>query len=602
MSEGSAGSVQKTSLSSIENITAHILIFQGEIAKVLASTSVFDTFQASSPVVHGLIDSVRAFNDTKGDFKTTDAKIAVVPFTKALANVLDRICQQILHVLLPCAEVIKEASAPFSDSVNEKMRIVNFISGRICRFSSLFASSSPGLDIMSSPRSSQAIGACVTLGKPAGFPQPTAALPASGALRQMATSPVRDKKKGVSLAHSINSRTAQQTIASFQKAFKPYEEDATIAKSERGPASSHGVVLTAGYTVEIGSEGLVSPPRPIMISDPAHFDQEYTRFFFGYDHWNFVGSDPRLGPCVLSMIINKRVHIPAKSVENIILRCFIRTKAGEKLLSCSTETRKKDGEFGSAEALRAFKKQYVEYSTIPLELVERGDLELNLCDYEEKFHTTKFKFGILFATGNQGGVEDEMYGNENGDMLFDEFLGLLGTKVCLRGWNKFRGGLDTSGDATGLYSIYTDWRGFEIMFHVSTLLPFSSVNPQQVERKRHLGNDIVVLVFHTGKGEFNPSCFRSHFNHVFIIVRPVTSSSGEVHYTVTCLLRGDVQLFPPQFPRDYQFNQDEFFREFILSKLMNAELASLKSAQFAQRLAGVRRDMLTEIVDKMKPK
>ena len=33
---------------------------------------------------------------------------------------------------------------------------------------------------------------------------------------------------------------------------------------------------------------------------------------------------------------------------------------------------------------------------------------------------------------------------------------------------------------------------------------------------------------------------------------------------------------------------------------MNAELAALKSAQFAQRLAGVRRDMLTEIVDKMK--
>jgi len=233
-----------------------------------------------------------------------------------------------------------------------------------------------------------------------------------------------------------------------------------------------------------------------------------------------------------------------------------------------------------------------------LELVERGDLELSLCDYEEKFHTSKFKFGILFATGSQGAVEDDMYCNEKGDALFDQFLNILGTVVTLRGWDKYRGGLDTSGDATGTHGLYTDWRGFEIMFHVSTLLPFSHTNSQQVERKRHLGNDIVVLVFHTGKGELNPSCFRSHFNHVFIVVRPIVTPE-EVRYTVSVILRGDVQLFPPNFPRDFQFSPDEFFREFILTKLMNAELASLKSAQFAQRLAGVRRDMLQEIVEKM---
>lgn len=34
---------------------------------------------------------------------------------------------------------------------------------------------------------------------------------------------------------------------------------------------------------------------------------------------------------------------------------------------------------------------------------------------------------------------------------------------------------------TGQYSVYTLYEGHEIMFHVSTLLPFSRDNRQQVE-------------------------------------------------------------------------------------------------------------------------
>ena len=47
----------------------------------------------------------------------------------------------------------------------------------------------------------------------------------------------------------------------------------------------------------------------------------------------------------------------------------------------------------------------------------------------------------------------------------------------------------------GLYSVYTYWRGIEIMFHVSTLLPYEKNDPQKLQRKRHVGNDIVCVVF-----------------------------------------------------------------------------------------------------------
>lgn len=78
---------------------------------------------------------------------------------------------------------------------------------------------------------------------------------------------------------------------------------------------------------------------------------------------------------------------------------------------------------------------------------------------------------------------------------------------------------------TGKYSIYTLYEGHEIMFHVSTLLPYSRDNKQQVERKRHIGNDIVNIVFidtdstmeqeaHT---HFNPTCIKSQFTRILFL-------------------------------------------------------------------------------------
>lgn len=124
--------------------------------------------------------------------------------------------------------------------------------------------------------------------------------------------------------------------------------------------------------------------------------------------------------------------------------------------------------------------------------------------------------------------------------MFEEFLQLLGDKVRLRGFDKYKGGLgkeilhifsifflafivffsDTVHDLTGLYSVYTNWRNIEIMFHVSTQLPYEKHDPQKLQRKRHIGNDIVCVVFlEADNTAFSPSCIKSHFLHTFIVVR-----------------------------------------------------------------------------------
>lgn len=45
---------------------------------------------------------------------------------------------------------------------------------------------------------------------------------------------------------------------------------------------------------------------------------------------------------------------------------------------------------------------------------------------------------------------------------------------------RYRGGLDTMYGQTGDNSVYANYQGREIMFHVSTLLPYTDGDPQQV--------------------------------------------------------------------------------------------------------------------------
>lgn len=59
------------------------------------------------------------------------------------------------------------------------------------------------------------------------------------------------------------------------------------------------------------------------------------------------------------------------------------------------------------------------------------------------------------------------------------------------------------------------------MFHVSTLLPFKETDPSRVERKRHIGNDVCVIVFKEGNQPFDPSIMNSHYNRKFPYLEPI---------------------------------------------------------------------------------
>jgi RAP1 GTPase activating protein 1 len=132
------------------------------------------------------------------------------------------------------------------------------------------------------------------------------------------------------------------------------------------------------------------------------------------------------------------------------------------------------------------------------------------------FIKSELKVGVIYVKDGQY-TEEEILDNNEHSPLFDEFLQIIGDKVRLKGstttlfieyieklygeeiclvgrnikrnsilfvvvsgFDKYKGGLDTVHDLTGLYSVYTHWRGIEIMFHVSTLLPYEKNDPQKV--------------------------------------------------------------------------------------------------------------------------
>jgi hypothetical protein len=126
-------------------------------------------------------------------------------------------------------------------------------------------------------------------------------------------------------------------------------------------------------------------------------------------------------------------------------------------------------------------------------------------------------------------------------------------------------------DQTGTESVYAQFQNHEIMFHVSTLLPYSKIERQQLERKRHIGNDIVAIVFQEHETEFKPESIISQFLHVYLVITPVDPPSAR--YKVSIIHRESVPPFGP-------FQCDSNFKQWLLSKLINAELASCRSSTF----------------------
>ncbi|XP_057674890.1 GTPase-activating Rap/Ran-GAP domain-like protein 3 isoform X3 [Corythoichthys intestinalis] len=344
-------------------------------------------------------------------------------------------------------------------------------------------------------------------------------------------------------------------------------------------SDADGAIQRAGrFRVENGSTDETLDYAPgtwrrtdVHLENPEYHTRWFFKYFLGKVHQNYVGTDAEKNPFYLSVVLSDQNNQRVPQYRAILWR-----KTGTLKISLPYSPTKT---LSVKSILSAMNMDRFEKG--PREILN-PDIQKDLLVLEEQEGSVNFKFGILFAKDGQL-TDDEMFSNEMGSESFDKFLKLLGDTVTLQGWAGYRGGLDTKNDTTGIKSIYTVYQGHELMFHVSTMLPYSKENKQQVERKRHIGNDIVTIVFQEGddaSSSFKPSMIRSHFTHIFALVRYNSQTDS---YRLKIFSEESVPLFGPPLPSPPVFTDHHEFRDFLLVKLINGEKATLETPTFAQK-------------------
>ncbi|XP_019119259.1 rap1 GTPase-activating protein 2 isoform X2 [Larimichthys crocea] len=312
----------------------------------------------------------------------------------------------------------------------------------------------------------------------------------------------------------------------------------------------------------------------------------YRKYFLGREHLNFSCSASSQGNLLLSVR-----HEEEKEQESLHVIIRSRLKSVYHRLSL-TELQ----DIPSVpELAKLLCDEAASLRFSPVLYPKASQLIVN---YDEHEINNTFKFGVIYQRFGQVS-EEELFRNNEETPAFTEFLQLLGDTVDLQDFKGFRGGLDVSHGQTGSQSVYTVHRQQEIMFHVSTKLPFTEGDTQQLQRKRHIGNDIVAVVFQEEATPFVPDMIASNFLHAFILVQVEEPCSDNTSYKVSVTAREDVPPFGPPLPNPAVFRKGPEFREFLLTKLINAELACYKSDRFARLEERTRAALLDSLHDEL---
>ncbi|KAM3824601.1 signal-induced proliferation-associated protein 1 isoform 2-T2 [Vipera latastei] len=323
----------------------------------------------------------------------------------------------------------------------------------------------------------------------------------------------------------------------------------------------------------------------------------YRKHFYGKEHQNFFGVDDQLGAVAVSLRREEKEGSagPQYNYRLIIRTSQLRTLRGS-ILEDGLPLTARHGSPRGVPPKKLLDHLMPELNLQCLRLASSSPkVPETLLKLDEQGLSFQRKVGILYCREKQGSEED-MYNNEKGGPTFEDFLNLLGERVRLLGFDKYRAQLDNKNDSTGTHSLYTTYQDYEIMFHVSTLLPYTPNNRQQLLRKRHIGNDIVTIIFQEpGALPFTPRLVRSQFQHVFIVVRVHSSSTDHTTYSVAVSCTEDIPHFGPSIPAENCFVKGPAFRDLLLAKVINAENAAERSGKFHAMATRTRQEYLRDL-------
>lgn len=312
----------------------------------------------------------------------------------------------------------------------------------------------------------------------------------------------------------------------------------------------------------------------------------YRKHFLAKEHFNYYSVDSALGHLVFSLkydVIGDQEHL------RLMLRTKLKTHHDVIPISCLTE-------FPNVVQMAKLVCEEVNVDRFYPVLYPKASRLI--VTFDEHVISNNFKFGIIYQKFGQTS-EEELFGNTDESPAFVEFLEFVGEKIELHNFKGFRGGLDVSHGQTGTESVYCNYHNKEVMFHVSTKLPYTEGDTQQLQRKRHIGNDIVAIVFQEENTPFVPDMIASNFLHAYIVVQVVNPCSDNVLYKVSVTARDDVPFFGPALPNPAVFKKGPEFHEYLFTKLINAEYACYKAEKFSKLEERTRSALLETLYEEL---
>jgi tuberous sclerosis protein 2 len=168
------------------------------------------------------------------------------------------------------------------------------------------------------------------------------------------------------------------------------------------------------------------------------------------------------------------------------------------------------------------------------------------------------KVGIMYVALGQT-HEREILGNNHGSPAYTRFLEGIGRLINLRGQvDVYAGGLDPDEDGEYAYAWWDDIG--QILYHTATLMPNHPHEPQFDNKKRHIGNDFVRIIWNDSGMPYRFDTLTTQFQFVNIVIEPHSPLGAIAAFSSSSPSTPGPSNSSPGGPGSQPQHENEYFR------------------------------------------
>ncbi|XP_055937007.1 tuberin-like isoform X2 [Argiope bruennichi] len=155
-----------------------------------------------------------------------------------------------------------------------------------------------------------------------------------------------------------------------------------------------------------------------------------------------------------------------------------------------------------------------------LQPTEQNNRALHVLDHIPPYDT--HKIGVVYIGPEQANNEVAILSNDFGSARYVDFLQGLGKIVYLADVDPkktYLGGLETNGEDGELGLIWHD-DVMQVVFHVATFMRNKPSDEMRNEKKKHVANDSVMIVYNESGEDFEISTIKGQVTNAWIVIQP----------------------------------------------------------------------------------